>query len=268
MKLIVSAHGMLAKEVVNSAGMVFGAIDDLDIVTFVPGENAETLKARYKELIDGYKEDEEILFLVDLFGGSPYNAAFETVIGQDRMDVITGLSLPMLIDVVGIRTMEEDIKAGEVYDKLSGDYVKSCKKLLGNTNEDEMEDDEVAKDQIRKTLLLQVGPPGVKVSVVDVAKAVRVYNNPKYEKDTVFFLYTCPQDVLRMAEAGVPIKSVNIGGMAFKTGKTQITKAVSVDESDIAAFKKLHEMGIELEIRPVATDKKVDLMSKIEGIEG
>ena len=46
-------------------------------------------------------------------------AAFETVIGQDRMDVITGLSLPMLIDVVGIRTMEEDIKAGEVYDKLS-----------------------------------------------------------------------------------------------------------------------------------------------------
>ena len=143
MKLIVSAHGMLAKEVVNSAGMVFGAIDDLDIVTFVPGENAETLKARYKELIDGYKEDEEILFLVDLFGGSPYNAAFGTVIGQDRMDVITGLSLPMLIDVVGIRTMEEDIKAGEVYDKLSGDYVKSCKKLLGNTNEDEMEDDEL-----------------------------------------------------------------------------------------------------------------------------
>ena len=31
MKLIVSAHGMLAKEVVNSAGMVFGAIDDLEI---------------------------------------------------------------------------------------------------------------------------------------------------------------------------------------------------------------------------------------------
>ena len=40
--------------------------------------------------------------------------------------------------------------------------------------------DEVAKDKIRKTLLVQVGPPGVKVSVVDVAKAVRVYNNPKY----------------------------------------------------------------------------------------
>ena len=104
--------------------------------------------------------------------------------------------------------------------------------------------DEVAKDTIRKTLLLQVGPPGVKVSVVSVAKAVRVYNNPKYEKDTVFFLYTCPQDVLRMAEAGIPIKSVNIGGMAFRTGKRQITKAVSVDDSDVEAFKKLNEMEL------------------------
>lgn len=123
--------------------------------------------------------------------------------------------------------------------------------------------DEVAQDKIRKQLLLQVGPPGVKVSVVSIAKAIRVYNNPKYENDTVFFLYTCPQDVLRMAEGGVPIKSVNIGGMAFKTGKTQITKAVSVDESDIDAFKKLNDMGIELEIRPIATDKKVALMSKL-----
>ena len=123
--------------------------------------------------------------------------------------------------------------------------------------------DEVANDDIRKTLLLQVGPPGIKVSVVDIAKAIRVYNNPKYENDTVFFLFVCPQDVLRMIEGGVPIKSVNIGGMAFKTGKTQITKAVSVDESDKDTFRKMHEMGVELEIRPVATDAKIDLMSKI-----
>lgn len=123
--------------------------------------------------------------------------------------------------------------------------------------------DEVEKDPIRKQLLLQVGPPGIKVSVVGIDKAIRVYNNPKYEKDTVFLLFVCPQDVLRLVEGGVPIKSVNIGGMAFKTGKTQITKAVSVDESDIEAFKKLNDMGIELEIRPVATDKKVDLMSKL-----
>ena len=49
---------------------------------------------------------------------------------------------------------------------------------------------------------------------------------------------------LRMAEAGIPIKSVNIGGMAFRTGKRQITKAVSVDDADVEAFKKLNEMEL------------------------
>jgi len=51
--------------------------------------------------------------------------------------------------------------------------------------------------------------------------------------------------------------------VCFKEGKKQITGAVSVDEQDIEAFKKLSEMGIELEIRKVASDSKIDLMTKI-----
>lgn len=127
--------------------------------------------------------------------------------------------------------------------------------------------DEVAKDTVRKTLLTQVAPPGVKASVVDVAKAIRVYNNPKYEKDRVMLLFTNPTDVLRVVEGGIDIKSVNIGGMSYKEGKTMITNAVSVDEKDIEAFKKLHERGIELEIRKVASDNKVDIMPLLKKLE-
>ena len=123
--------------------------------------------------------------------------------------------------------------------------------------------DQVAKDEIRKSLLLQVAPPGIKVNVVTIDKAIRVYNNPKYANDKVFYLFTCPQDVLRMVEGGVPIKSLNIGGMAYKEGKEQITKAISVDASDREAFEKLHDLGVELEIRTVATDSKVDIMTKL-----
>lgn len=123
--------------------------------------------------------------------------------------------------------------------------------------------DQVAADEIRKSLLLQVAPPGIKVNVLTVDKAIRVYNNPKYDNDDVFYLFTCPQDVLRMVEGGVPIKSLNIGGMAFKEGKQQITKSISVDASDREAFKKMNDLGIELEIRTIATDNKVDIMTKL-----
>ena len=144
MNIILAAHGKLAGEVANSANMVFGQIDKLDTVAFVPGENAENLKAKYQELIAQYDAAEEILFVVDLFGGSPYNAAFETVMQEDRMDVITGLSLQMLIDIVGIREMHEGIKAVQVYEKLNAmDYVKSGKTLFGNVQEEEEEEDEL-----------------------------------------------------------------------------------------------------------------------------
>ncbi len=125
-------------------------------------------------------------------------------------------------------------------------------------------DDAVAKDTVRSTLLKQVAPAGIKSHVVDIDKAVRVYNNPKYQDDRCLLLFTGPQGVLRMVEAGVPIKSVNIGGMSFKDGKHMITDAISVDDDDINAFKELHEKGIELEIRKVASDKSVDLMSVLK----
>lgn len=121
-------------------------------------------------------------------------------------------------------------------------------------------DDEVANDTIRATLLKQVAPAGIKSHVVTLDKAIRVYNNPKYENDRCLLLFTNPSSVLYLVEHGVDIKSVNIGGMSFHEGKTQVTSAVSVDDKDIDAFKKLNEKGIELEIRKVDTDKKIMMM--------
>ena len=123
--------------------------------------------------------------------------------------------------------------------------------------------DEVAADHVRSTLLKQVAPPGVTAHVVDVEKMIRVYNNPAYGRDRVMLLFTNPTDVVRLVENGVNITSVNIGGMAFRQGKTQITNAVSVDEKDIEAFKKLDARGIELEVRKVSSDSRLKMMELI-----
>ncbi|KAF1306115.1 PTS sugar transporter subunit IIB [Enterococcus saccharolyticus] len=123
---------------------------------------------------------------------------------------------------------------------------------------------EVAGDQIRKTLVKQAAPPGIKANIVDVDKAVRVYNNPKYSNETVFYLFTNPSEVLEMIEKGVPIQSVNIGGMQYQTGRVQVTKSVSVEQKDVDAFRKLSDLGVELDLRVVATDAKSDFESKLK----
>ncbi|MBQ7496867.1 MAG: PTS sugar transporter subunit IIB [Selenomonas sp.] len=125
-------------------------------------------------------------------------------------------------------------------------------------------DDDVAQDRVRSTLLKQVAPAGVRSHVVDLDKAIRVYENPKYAEDKCLLLFTNPTSVLYLVEHGIPITSVNIGGMSFREGKKQITNAVSVDAKDIDAFNALDSRGIELEIRKIDTDKKVMLMDVLK----
>ncbi|WP_145539991.1 mannose/fructose/sorbose PTS transporter subunit IIB [Yersinia alsatica] len=127
--------------------------------------------------------------------------------------------------------------------------------------------DEVYNDEIRKTLLKQAAPPGIKVNVVNIEKAVAVYHNPNYANDTVFYLFTNPTDVLRLVDQGVKIDVINIGGMAFKQGKTQLTKAVSVDQDDINAFYALGERGVYLDLRVVTSDPQVDVIKKLRELE-
>jgi len=124
--------------------------------------------------------------------------------------------------------------------------------------------DEVAKDELRKKLLLQVVPPGLKGYVISVDKAVEAYKNPKYNSFKTLFLFTNPTDVVRAVKGGIPFKSVNLGGKCFKDGDTLISQAVSVNAQDVAAIKELVGMGIEVEMRKLVNDPKVDAMDALK----
>lgn len=49
---------------------------------------------------------------------------------------------------------------------------------------------------------------------------------------------------------------MNIGNMHMAEGKRQVAGSVAVDDSDVAAFAKLRELGVELEIRRVPSEAR------------
>lgn len=116
--------------------------------------------------------------------------------------------------------------------------------------------DAVTKDHLRKTLLQQAAPPGVKVNVITVAKMIEVYSHELFDGLRVIVLFTNPLEVAAVVEAGVPLSSVNIGAMGYAAGKKMISNTIAVNQQDIEAFRYLHTRGIELEIRKVITDNK------------
>lgn len=311
--IVIGTHGWAAEQLLKTAEMLLGEQDNVGWIDFVPGENAETLIEKYNARLAELDTSKGVLFLVDTWGGSPFNAASRIVVDKSQYEVIAGVNIPMLVETlmardddpgfeelvaVAVETGREGVKALKaketepapvavkpaaaaqpVKPMAPGDHMKIGLTRIDDrlihgqvatrwTKETNVQriivvSDEVANDHVRKTLLTQVAPPGVTAHVVDVDKMVRVWNNPKYGQDRVMLLFTNPTDVLRVVEQGVDIKTVNIGGMAFRQGKTQVNNAVSVDEKDIAAFRKLNERNIELEVRKVSSDQKLKMMDLI-----
>lgn len=291
--------------------MLIGEQENVAIIDFVPGENAETLMSKYQDVISTkLSHCEEFLFLVDTWGGSPFNAANRLTEGKSNMDVVTGVNIPMLIESfmarddgpnlselvtialesarAGIRALrnveqskptqsvqvqqpqvamaEGHMKIGlaRIDDRLIHGQVATRWTKESKVNRIIVVNNDVAKDSVRTTMLKSVAPPGVSAHVVDLEKMVRVYNNPEYAKDRVMLLFTNPTDVLTLLKAGVEMKSINIGGIAYKEGKTMITSAIAVDDKDIAAFKAIDEMGIELDVRKVSNDPRQHMMDLLK----
>ena len=125
--------------------------------------------------------------------------------------------------------------------------------------------DAVTNDTLRKTLLMQVAPPDIKTFIISVEKAIAVYHNPKYADTRVLMLVTNPADIVRLVDGGVKIETVNVGGITFKEGNKLISSAVAIGHEDLSAFKKLRDLGVELEIRKLASHPKEDLAPKLDG---
>ena len=100
--LVIAAHGHLAEGLVASSAMIVGPSDDVVAVTFESSEGPDDLLAKYAAAVEG-SPSQEHLILVDLFGGSPYNAAARFAAGRDDADVVTGVNLPMIIEVLSRR---------------------------------------------------------------------------------------------------------------------------------------------------------------------
>lgn len=120
--IVLASHGSFADGIKQSATMIFGDQQKVATVTFMPDEGPDDLKKKFDRTLASFDEDDQVLFLVDLWGGSPFNVASRIVAEHtDRMGLITGLNLAMLIEAYTVRNqtldqvvphLEEIAKAG------------------------------------------------------------------------------------------------------------------------------------------------------------
>ncbi|AAT87608.1 PTS sugar transporter subunit IIB [Streptococcus pyogenes] len=124
--------------------------------------------------------------------------------------------------------------------------------------------DEVAQDDLRKQLIKQAAPGGVKANVVPISKLIEASKDPRFGNTHALILFQTPQDALRAVEGGVEINELNVGSMAHSTGKTMVNNVLSMDKEDVATFEKLRDLSVTFDVRKVPNDSKKNLFELIQ----
>ena len=118
--------------------------------------------------------------------------------------------------------------------------------------------DDVAGNKMRQNLMNMAAPTGVATRFFSLQKTIDAIHKAS-PKQHIFLVAENPSDVLTLVKGGVPIRKVNIGNMHMSEGKRQVATSVAVDDADVAAFKELQDLGVELEIRRVPSTPAEDI---------
>ncbi|AEB29224.1 fructose-specific phosphotransferase enzyme IIB component [Carnobacterium sp. 17-4] len=306
--IILASHGEFAEGILQSGAMIFGEQENVKAITLMPSEGPEDIKAKMKTAIASFDDQDEVLFLVDLWGGTPFNQAntlFEE--HKEKWAIVSGLNLPMVIEAYasrlsmnsaqeiaahiietakeGVRIRPEELEPVSTTAVATGEPVQGSippgtvvgdgKIKLGLVRVDSrllhgqvatawtksvlpnriiIVSDVVAKDELRKKLIEQAAPPGVKANVVPISKMIEIAKDPRFGGTKALLLFENPRDVVRVMDGGVDIKEVNVGSMAHSVGKVVVSKVLSMGQDDVEAFEEMKEKGVKFDVRKVPND--------------
>src|ERR1051326_8799060 len=104
--VVVVTHGQLATELVNAAEMIVGDLPRFAAVSIGWHDDVNDARDDIAPSIERVRGDEGVLLLTDMFGGTPSNLGM-TFLETDRLEVITGVNLPMLIKLAASRASSD-----------------------------------------------------------------------------------------------------------------------------------------------------------------
>ena len=312
--IILASHGDFATGIMQSGSMIFGEQANVKAVTLQPSEGPNDLRAKMEKAIATFDNQDEVLFLVDLWGGTPFNQANGLIDGhEDKWAIVTGLNLPMLIETYasrlsmetaheiathitsvareGVKTRPESLEPekpkaapaantqsqgaipegtvigdgkikyvlARIDTRLLHGQVATTWTKMTQPNRIIVVSDSVAHDDLRKKMIEQAAPPGVKAHVVPVDKMIKVAKDPRFGNTKAMLLFETPQDALRAIEGGVEIKELNIGSMAHSIGKVVVNKAIAMGKDDVKTIEKIKAKGVTFNVRKVPTDSNENI---------
>lgn len=310
--IVLASHGGFADGIAQSAQMLFGEQSDFAHVILTPDEGPDDIKAKMEEAIASFSSQDEVLFLVDLWGGTPFNQANGLAEQHENWAIVSGMNLPMVVEALTQRMVNAEATAHEIATAVVGpakDGVKTkpvdlmpedaaapkadapkaapaqsipegtvlgdghIKYVLARIDSRLLHgqvatgwipqmhpdrvivvSDSVAKDELRKSMIREAAPAGVKAHTVPLKKMEEIAKDPRFGDTHALLLFENPEDVLRAIKGGIDIKEINVGSMSYREGDVNANNVLSMNQEDVDTFRELEKLGVKFDVRKVPSD--------------
>ncbi len=124
--IVIVTHGLLGQEMLKTAEFIVGGLEACATVSIDGGRGPDAMRLAIGEAIKSVERGRGVLVLTDMFGGTPSNISL-SFLEEGRVEVLTGVNLPMLIKAVQLRDKTGLAEAAQTV----GDYARKSITVAG-----------------------------------------------------------------------------------------------------------------------------------------
>jgi mannose PTS system EIIA component len=129
--LVIVTHGRLADEFISAVEHIVGKQDLLLAICIGPDDKMEARRTDIESAIEKVDAGQGVIVLTDMFGGTPSNLAI-SLLEEERVEVVAGLNLPMLVKICRIRKESSLEKVATAAQDAGRKYINIASQILGD----------------------------------------------------------------------------------------------------------------------------------------
>ncbi|MFL0252375.1 PTS sugar transporter subunit IIA [Clostridium neuense] len=135
-RFLIATHGHFAEGIYSSLKMIIGNKDNVETLCAYVTKDYD-LKANIRNILGKLNEDDELIVITDIFGGS-VNNEFMNLIGKNngKIHLIAGLNLPLLAELIS--RQDDDKSTEDIINEVlntSKQSIQYCNETLNNSKE-------------------------------------------------------------------------------------------------------------------------------------
>lgn len=295
--ILVVTHGNFGNELIKSAEMIAGKQENIEALGLFVEDDFDMFKSKMKNKIKELENEEGVLVLTDMFGGTPSNASFANLNNLD-FECVTGLNLPMMLEVLinrDIKTLKElvniavDVKKNSIFNlreivlekwwkgetKMEIGLIRVDSRLIhgqvitkwlnySKANVIVVVDDELSKDSFMSEIYKASAPNGIIVEILSIDDFMKNTGTHKYSNKRLLILLKNIETVYELYLRQFKMEHIQLGGLPSGVGKKAIYKAIFLNEEEINKLRDIANSGVYIDMQVIPEDTKSDLMKMIK----